>query len=145
MFDRPERAFNARTRKLSRTITHADLTEAVNGQAQAIALGTLPPGAIVLGRASVLSEYFTGGGATAVTMQFGTAADPDAVMSATNVFDTTAQNVPLQGVAGVGPLGPYSGELQATFTPDGGHNLNALNAGSVLVEIYFTVPDGALS
>lgn len=139
--DRELRAFYARPRKLSRTITHADLTAAVNGEEQAISLGSLPPGAVVTGRSVTIETFFTGGSATAVTMALGTAADPDLFMAALNVFDTTATETPVQGTAGVSPVGPASGEVLATFDADAGHTLLALTAGELTVALYYSVPD----
>lgn len=140
MSARQNRAFAARIRKLSKTITHADLTAATNGLEQNIALGTLPPNAIVLGRAFRVGAYFTGGGATSVGMSIGTAASPAAIMAAANVFDTTALNTWLSGTSGVGPTAPYSSAaLVAQFDADASHTLLALTAGSIEVEVYFAV------
>jgi len=144
MLERELRSYEARLRKLSRQITHADLTAAANGAAQSLSLGSLPYGGVISGRSVVLTTYFTGGSASAATLALGVASDVDSLMAALNVLDTTTLAIPLQGTAGVSPLGAYGGmELLATFAPDGGHTLLALTAGSVLVEVYYSVPDAA--
>lgn len=126
---------------LRRVIGHADLTESGNGVAQQIPLGTLPAGARVIGRSVNLNTFFTGGGATTCTMSIGTTTDPDSVMAALSVLDTTTNDIPLQGTSGVSPVGPYTGALVAEFDADAGHNLLALTAGEITVEIYFVTPD----
>jgi hypothetical protein len=145
MSDRENRAFASRLRKLSLVITEAMLTSAVNNTPQDIALGTLPAGAVVTGRSVKLGAYFTGGGATTCTMSIGTAAAQTDIMTALNVLDTTVLNKPLQGTAGAAPLGSYGGAaIVARFTPDATHNLAGLTAGSVEVEVYYSVPDAAV-
>lgn len=131
-------------RKLSKTIAHGDLTAAVNGAEQDILVGVLPPNAVVLGRSVNINTFFTGGAATAVTCALGTGAagDPDSIMAALNVFDTTTNDIPVQGTSGVSPVGPYSGaSIYAQFDCDAGHALLGLTAGELTVEIYYAVPD----
>lgn len=140
--DRIVRAFNSRTRVLRRRIVEGDLTAAVNGTAQSIAIGTLPPGAVILGRATRVAAYFTGGGATSVGLTLGVAGTLNGIMTTLNVFDTTALTINQQGTAGVNPSGLYSGaQILATLTPDAGHTLLALTAGDLTVDIYYSVPD----
>jgi hypothetical protein len=142
--DRELRSFNARPCVIKKTIAEADLAAfTTNGAAAAISLGTLLPNAVVLGRATKLAAYFTGGGATTCTLQIGTAADPDAIMAALNILDTTTLSRWLQGTAGIEPVGPGMAgtELLATLTPDAGHNLAALTAGSLEIQLYVSEPD----
>ncbi len=141
-------SYNARIRKISRTITHADLTAATIGLEQDILIGALPPGAVYLGRSFKITTYFTGGSATAVTMALGSGAagDPDQLMAATNVFDTTTTAVWLKGTDGVlVPMSPLpSTSIYAQFDADAGHTLLALTAGSIDVEVYYCIPDARL-
>lgn len=145
MSHREVAAFGARTKCLTKQITQADLTVAVNGTLQDIALGTLPPGARVLGRSIKITTYFTGGGATSCTCSIGPSTATADLMAALNVFDTTATAKPLQGTAGAAPVGDYGGvAMVARFTPDAGHTLLALTAGDLTVEIFYAVPDASL-
>jgi hypothetical protein len=142
--DRELRSFNARPCAIRKTIVEADLAgSSSNGAALAISLGTMLPGTVVLARAVKVTVYFTGGGATTCTLQIGTTGDPDAVMAALNILDTTTLNRWLQGTAGIEPVGPgFAGvELFATLTPDAGHNLAALTTGSLEIELYVSTPD----
>lgn len=141
---REVKAFNARVRKLTKTITHADLTAAVNGTAQAIEIGTLPPGAVLTGKAYKLTTQFTGGSASSVGMTLGDTDDVDRILTTADVLGGTAGAF-VNGTAGVA-AGPFAAAtvVNATFTPDGAHTLLGLTAGSVTVEIYFAVPDSAV-
>lgn len=142
MTDREIRAFNSRNRVLRRRILEGDLTSAVNNTPQSLVLGTLPPGAIVTGRSTKIATYFTGGGATAVGLTLGIVGVLNSIMATLNVFDTTVLVVPQQGTAGASPIGLYDGsQILATFSPDATHNLLALTAGDVTVDVYYMVPD----
>ncbi len=138
-------AYAARMRKLYKQITHADLTAAVNGDAQDILLGALPPGAVYLGYSFKITTFFTGGAASAVTMALGSGAagDPDQLVTATNVFDTTTTAAWIKATAGVlvEPAPLPSTSIYAQFDVDAGHTLLALTAGSLEVEIYYAVAD----
>jgi hypothetical protein len=144
MFARLNQAFASRVRKFKKTITHADLTAAVNGTAQAITLGQFPTSAFILGRSIDLKTQFTGGAASAVGLILGDAADPDRVMTTFDVFGATAGGPnPVAGTAGAA-IGDQGGRiLQATFTPDAGHTLLGLTAGEVVIEIAFAAADQA--
>lgn len=140
--DRIVRSFNARPRTFRKRIVEGDLTAAVNGTAQSIAVGTLPPGAILLGRATRIATYFTGGGATSVGLTLGVSGTLNGIMTTLNVFDTTTLAINQQGTAGVNPVGLYDGlQILATLTPDAGHTLLALTAGDLTIDIYYMVPD----
>lgn len=137
-------SYNARARKLSKQITHADLTAASNGLLQDVLLGRLPPGAVLTGYAVKITTYFTGGSASAVTMAIGTGespGDPDMILDELNVFDTTTTGTWIKGTAGVlvAPA-PLEGLIYAEFDADAGHTLLALTAGVIDVEVYFNVP-----
>jgi hypothetical protein len=142
--DRINRGFKARFRSMSKTFTEAELTAAVNGTAQALTLGTLPIGAVVLGKAYKLNTQFTGGAASSVGMTIGDAGSATSIMTNADVFGG-ATGAFLNGTAGVkaGPAAAATPVL-VTFTPDGAHTLLALTAGSVTVEVYYMVPDQAV-
>jgi hypothetical protein len=140
---RVERAYLARVRKLNRTILETDLTNAANGGAQTVPVGVLPAGAEILTVAFKLNTQFTGGGASAVTVTIGDAISATRIGSAIDAFGGTAGGAYIKPTT-VGPgVGPYpNGDtINAIFTPDGAHNLAALTAGSIEIDITFAVPD----
>lgn len=138
MLSREQRAFENRLVRLYKQITHADLTAAVNGTAQAIALGTVQGLGILLSSSVKLNTFFTGGSATTCTMAIGVAGTAAKIKAALNVLDTTATGIWLPGTAGTQPEGRYGGvPLIATFTPDAGYTLLALTAGDLEVEMVF--------
>lgn len=138
--DREIKAYNARVRRFTKVIGEADLTNAVNGTAQTIDIGTLPIGAFVLHSAFKLTTQFTGGGLASVGMIIGDSGDDDRIITTADVFGGATGNY-VGGTKGV-YAGPYAAAtvLQAKFTPDGGHNLNQATAGSVTVDIVYCVP-----
>lgn len=124
------------------TITHADLTEATNNTAQAINVGAaLPTGANVLFSQAYLTTQFTGGSVSTCTMSLGIATAATALINALNVLGGTASAWYLVGGGtATRDKGNYSAaQIIATFTPDSGHALAALTAGSVTVEVFYTV------
>ena len=136
-------AFAARIRKLYKLIVEGDLTAAVNGTAQDIALGTLPPGAVLMRTAPAvkLNTQFTGGGATSVGMTIGTAAGPTLLATNFDLFGGTASGLYVLATAGAQIEVPSTGQaIIARITPDAGHTLLALTAGSVEVAVYYCVP-----
>lgn len=129
-------------RKESLTITHADLTDDVDGEAQAITVGTLPTGAVVLFSTITLTTQFTGGSVSAVAVDLGWSGsteilmkDFDALGSAASgaVYDTGATAVAYL------PRLASAKTILATFTPDGGHDVEDLTAGSLTVDVYYVV------
>lgn len=130
--------------KQSATVTHADLTDAVNGEAQVVNLGAaLPANAVLLGHQTDLAASFTGGGATAVKLDIG-GTDPKGIVDQYDVFGT-APEVASPGyqhhtLHGNHMQGDYGGQqLVATFTPDGGHTLLGLTAGGITATFYYAV------
>ena len=121
------------------TIGHADLTGAVNGAAQAISIGTaLPANARVFAHEVNVATLFSGGSASAVKLDVG-GTDADAIVTQLDVF-TGAATGALAGTSGVHPNGSFASEqLVATFTPDGGHTLLALDAGSLTITVWYFV------
>jgi hypothetical protein len=136
-------AYAARVRKLYKLIVEGDLTAAVNGTAQDIALGTLPLGAILVRAPAVkLNTQFTGGAASAVGLTIGTAAAPTLIMTSFDIFGATASGLYVAGTAGAQVEAPTAAgqAIIARITPDGAHTLLALTAGSVEVAVYYCVP-----
>lgn len=135
-------SFNARVRKFVKAIGEADLTAAVNGTAQDIALGFLPPGAIVPFAPNInLATQFTGGGATSVGLTIGTAAAPTLVATNFDIFGGSASGLFVAMTAGAQKVVPAGGQsLIARITPDGTHQLVNLTAGALTLEVYYVLP-----
>lgn len=121
------------------TVGHADLTDAVNGHAQVVNIGAvLPANARILGRELSGLTEFSGGSVSSCTVSIG-GTDADAIVAAQDIF-TGAGVVAKQGTSGVNPNGNLGGQqLTATFTPDGGHALEALTAGAITITVLFAV------
>lgn len=122
------------------TVGHADLTDPDNGDAQAVAVGDpLPANAHVVGCAISSVTPFSGGGATACVLTVG-GTDTDGVINDLELITDAPTEAELNAARGLGFFGPAGGQqINATFTPDGGHNLAGLTAGSVTITVYYTV------
>lgn len=132
--------------RLKRTVKFSDLTDATNGEAQSINLGTLPADAIVVASDLKLVTQFTGGSASAVKLDLGTSGDTTSIVNQFDVFGATAggkRYAPAYAhltAHGDHAVGAYSGAvLLAQFTPDGAHHLSALTAGEVEVNVWYFV------
>jgi hypothetical protein len=137
-------SFDARYQKRVKAITEAMLANAANGGVFDVPLFFLPPGAVLLKAPAVrLITQFTGGGATAVGVTIGTAAAPTLVMANFDAFGAAASGLYVNGTPGAQVEAPAGGQnLIARFTPDAGHNLTALTAGSLELAVFFSaVPD----
>jgi hypothetical protein len=145
-----------RIRKLTRVITFADLASGtVNGASVDIALGLqlaglagqqqpthrLLAGAVLLqAPAAKLNTQFTGGGATAVGVTIGTAASPTVIATSFDVRGGAASGLFVSMAQGTWRVVPADSLIIARFTPDAGHALSLLTAGSVELSVYFAGP-----
>jgi hypothetical protein len=120
------------------TVAHGQLTDPDNGDAQAITLGTIPANSVVLYRRIKTSIAFSGGSIATLGIEVGIGTNADqfltsfdglAAVSATNFAESTTAATPTTAAF----------DVVATFTPDAGHNLAALDAGSVDIWVYFMV------
>jgi hypothetical protein len=124
------------------TIGQADLTDAVNGEAETEAIGTaLPAGAIVVAAVITLTTAFSGGGAASVTVDVGWSGSAEAVIKDFDALGSTAAGAKYtQGATSVHhPVTASAKSLIATFTPDGGANLAALTAGAMTIDVFYFV------
>jgi hypothetical protein len=124
------------------------LTQAGNGVAQtinipsALASGLLPARAMPYAVLITLTTQFTGGGATAVKVDVGGTV-VDALVKQFDAFGAAAAGAQYDQNAGTPPASKtmptiMSGQqLGARFTPDAGHNLAALTAGSITIEVFY--------
>jgi hypothetical protein len=132
---RLNKGYGSRVRKMSLQITTAELTAAATSEA--LDIGVLPAGAVVLGREIVQTTPFSGGGATAASVDVGYATDPDIIEDGADVFATIARQA---GTSGVSPNAALGGEtLQATVISD--VNVSTLTAGDITVYVWFAVAD----
>ena len=129
----------AKIAKRELRIQHSDLTNAVNGHAQAINLGAvLPESAVVLASEVNIATLFSGGSATAVKLDIG-GTTATAITNQADVFAGAATGK-LSLATGSHVRGHFGGEqLVATFTPDAGHTLDGLTAGDLTITVWFFV------
>lgn len=116
------------------TFTHADLSAATNGAHQNLPLLTVPAGCMVERVRAKHTVAFAGGGATSVTLQIGDGSTADRYASALSISQTVAAGAMVVADPLEMPLAAATA-LFARVTPDAGHNLQALTAGSVTVVI----------
>lgn len=124
------------------TVLEGDLVSAVNGASAAINVGTaLPANARIVGVDMRAETAFSGGGATALKCDVGTAGDVDALVVQADLFAAVVDGGPPAVPAGARPNKTYAagGQLIATFTPDAGHTLTGLTAGAVTIDVLYTV------
>lgn len=142
-FEDDEKNRGARIRKLSKSIVEADLVNAVNGGVFDVALGFLPPGAVLVDAVPKikLDTQFTGGGATSVGVTVGTAGAPTLIATNFDVLGGAASGLFVDMTRGAQRVVPAGGQqVVARFTPDAGHNLSALTAGACTIELYYSIP-----
>lgn len=124
------------------TVGHADLTEAVNNTSQAINIGSsLPSNARIVGVDMRTLTPFTGGSVSAVTCDVGTSGDVDALIDGADLQTSAVDGGPATMPKGIRPNKTFAagGQLIATFYPDSGHALDALTAGSVVIDVLYIV------
>lgn len=122
------------------TVTHATLTDDVDGEAQTVNVGAvLPANAIILASEVTIATPFSGGGVSAVKMDLG-GTDIDAIIKQLELVTDQPTETERQAAVGIKPQGTYSAQqLVATFTSDGGHDVEDLTAGSVTITVWFSV------
>ncbi len=127
------------TQSVSVQILHSDLTDAVNGEAQLVDIGSaLPVNAVVLGHEVKVDTLLSGGGATAVKLDVG-GTTATAIVSQQDVF-TGAATGSLSPRTGTHAQGKFSAQqLKAKFTPDASHTLDGLTAGDLTITVWYVV------
>lgn len=128
--------------KRSVAVAYTDLAAGnTNGASVAINIGAaLPANARILSANIRLATPFTGGSASAVTVDIGTTGDPNAIVAAADVLSAAVDGQASSMPFGIAPFKFFSSagaQLKATFTPDGGHQLANLTAGSCTIEVLF--------
>lgn len=139
----PGVSFNARmvVRSISIDVSEGDTDGTGASQTFTLPTPTSMGTGILLGALGSVENAFTGGGASAVSMQVGDSSDPDGLVTALDVFS-----------GGVNPLvfnGADYGALQThdTYTPQvvltvTGANVEDLTTGSAFVFFVFLVFEG---
>jgi len=130
-----------------RTVTIAFNNAALVAASTNGASATVNIGAILPTNARVLSvdlralTAFSGGSASAVGIVVGSSGDIDALIASADVFAAAVDGGPATMTLGVRPGKAYltATQLIATVTPDVGHKLSLLTAGTVIVDVLFTV------
>jgi hypothetical protein len=130
--------------KATATIPYTALAAGTtNGGAVSVNIGSLlPANARILSVALRLATPFTGGGATAVSLTVGSSGDLAAIVSAANVLAAAVNGQASTMALGKAPFMDFvtaGAQLLATFTPDGSHTLLALTAGSITVDVLYSV------
>lgn len=129
-----------------RTVTVAHDTAAIqasssNGASVAVNIGdALPANSRIVGCDMRSLTPFTGGGASAVTVDIGTSGDVDAIVDGANVLAAAVDGGPSTMPSGIRPNKMFAAagaQLIATFIPDGGASLQGLTAGSVVIDVLF--------
>lgn len=140
--DRVDRAFGSRLIVIEREIGSGDLSASGSGTPEAVLVGTMPVGGVLIGRTIKVTENFEGGSLTDVDLTLGTVGDPDAIIaSGIDALDCT-ENRSLLGTTGVVGFGnDYDGlEIFLTFDP-AADSLSNLEAGVLVVSLYVATPD----
>jgi hypothetical protein len=124
-------------RVATKQVTVADLT--LGALSQLVDFdAALPAGAWVVGREITITTPFSGGGATAATVDLGgKAVDEDAVVDGADVF--TGAATPKAGTSGINPTGMLGGQTP-TITVTSDVNVDTLLAGDVTVKLLYFVP-----
>lgn len=122
------------------TVAHGDLTD--GDTSQTINIGAvLPANARIVGVDLRELTDFSGGGTASLTVDVGTAGDIDALIDGADLFTGSAvdggpSTIP-QGIRPNKTMG--AAQLIATFVCDGGHVLSDFTAGSVTIDVLYTV------
>ncbi len=125
------------------TVAFGDLSAGnSNGASVAVNIGaTLPANARITGFVIKLTTPFTGGSASAVTVDIGTSGDADAIVDGANVLAAAVDGMASTMPFGIAPFKHFvsaGAQLIATFAPDGSHQLANLTAGACTIDILFT-------
>jgi hypothetical protein len=119
-------------------IGHADLTDADGSQT--LNIGTaLPTNAMILGVSIALATSFTGGGAGIVTVNIGSAGDPDAIVANADLFAAAVDGVASTFSDGIAPRKIFALATQLTATVDADVDVADLTAGAATITVAFIV------
>jgi len=113
-----------------------------NGTAATVNISTsLPANARIVGVDLNTYTPFTGGSVSAVALDVGSSGDIDALVDGADLFAAAVDGGPSTRPTGIRPNKIYATATQliATLTPDAGHKLSALTAGSVVIDVIYTI------
>lgn len=120
------------------TVGHADLTAAA--LTEAVNIGTaLPANARILGVAIKLATPFSGGGASAVSVDIGSSGDADAIVDGANLFAAAVDGQASTQPVGIAPSKHFATATQLTATFISDVNVVGLTAGAVTIDVIYAV------
>ncbi|MCP4589155.1 MAG: hypothetical protein GY842_00280, partial [bacterium] len=129
------RAYLERAKKLTKQITHADLTDADTQQAIDFD-SALPAGAFVIGAYAEVTTAMSGGSVSACTADLGIkSGDTDGLLDAANIF--TGAPAKASVPRGVAVPGHHGGGTPTIIVDSTGDNLVNLTAGDVTFVLLY--------
>lgn len=130
-----EKAWLARAKKLTKQITHADLTDA-DTQQQIDFDSALPAGALVVGAYAQVTTAMSGGSVSACTADLGIkSGDTDCFLDAVNIFTGAPSKASVP--RGVAVPGHHGGGTPTIIVDSTGDNLVNLDAGDVTFVLVY--------
>jgi hypothetical protein len=138
--NRLNKAFDSRVKKLTVNVTDADLTAAAT--TQTLPIGALPAGAQILGYRIGLTTPFTGGTASAVTVDIGDAGDVDAIADGCDVFAAAVDGEASALTDGIAPNKLFAASTTLNMVVNStGDDVDNLTAGDMDVEVIYGIAD----
>ena len=130
------------TRVLVRTFTigHADLTDADGSETETDTAGALPSNAVLMGYRKRVTTAFTGGTASAVTIDCGFNGATDVLDDGQTIFTGVAAATYGAGVNALPSIRRAIGGLTPQCTVVADDDVADLSAGSVSIDIFYAVP-----
>ncbi|RTL21352.1 MAG: hypothetical protein EKK55_16425 [Rhodocyclaceae bacterium] len=133
-------ADSSRVRVRTFTIGHSDLTDADGSETETDAAGALPSGAVLIGYRKRVSTAFTGGTAGTVTIDCGFNGATDVLDDGQTIFTGVAAATYGAGANALPLIRRAIGGLTPQCTIDADDDVADLSAGSVSLDIFYTVP-----
>jgi hypothetical protein len=131
-------AYAARVQKKTLTVGHADLTDADGSQT--VNLDTaLPANARIVGVNVKLATPFSGGTASAVSVDVGSAGDPDALVDGADLFAAAVDGQASTMPSGIAPHKHFALSTQLTATFAANDDVLDLTAGACTIEVLYAV------
>ena len=124
-------------RRIYKTITFEELTEADASQTITIGTPSMSRAAMVLGVAIELATVFTDGSSGTFTCDVGVADDIDKLVDGANL-SSAVDNVPASAPAGIAPNAIIAAGDTIRVTVDGSVNVDTATAGSATITVLFT-------
>jgi hypothetical protein len=127
-----------RVRRITRAITTANLTTAALSQTINFA-NAIEAGSRILGHSIALATPFTGGGASACTLDLGDAGDTDALIDGADIFAAAVDGEASAITLGISPNKSFAAATTLSVTITSDVNVSTLAAGSLTVSVLYAV------